>query len=110
MYPLRSQENADEASPAGAFSHSMLYFGPLSRDSPPSSVGEAKRTGNNRRLIQAPLYADRFSALPKCSAPGTGSRSGPEDGGAHSGHSGLLARGGQTRPCAAAVYLLVPGP
>lgn len=45
MYPLRSQENADEASPAGAFS-CYIYLGPLSQDFlPPYLLGVLRELG-----------------------------------------------------------------
>lgn len=80
----------------------MIFLPPL--------LGVPRELGITDGSLKPLSMQTASSALPKCSAPGTGSRSGPKDGGAHTGHSGLLARGGQTRPCAAAVYLLVPGP
>lgn len=96
MYPLRSQENADEASPAGAFS-CYIYLGPLSQDFlPPYLLGVLRKPGILGASVKSLFMPTAYLVLPEPSLPGTGSHSGPEDLRCLCREEGVFARGGRS--------------
>lgn len=79
MDPLRPQENADEASPAGAFPPPYISIPFLMVSLPPALLGVPRELGIIDGSLKPLFMQTASSVLPKSSIPGTGSRSGPED-------------------------------
>lgn len=68
MYPLRSQENADEASPAGDFSRCIsVPF--LTIFLPPLLLGVPRELGIIDGSLKSLFLQTAYSALPKSSLP-----------------------------------------